>query len=123
MDVASITAVLPAEDLARARTFYTQKVGLTATDGMAGVTIGTETTRLFLYPSMGRSPGSFTQTALLVGDVRAAVAELRSRGVEFEGFDGPGIRTEDGIAHMPDGDDAAWFKDSEGNLLVLVPAR
>jgi hypothetical protein len=52
----------------------------------------------------------------------AAVEEMRGRGVQFEEYDTPETRTENGIARMPGGGEAAWFKDSEGNLLGVVPA-
>jgi hypothetical protein len=57
-----------------------------------------------------------------VTDVRAAVGEMRGRGVVFEEYDTPETRTENGIARMPGGGEAAWFKDSEGNLVGVVPA-
>jgi len=57
-----------------------------------------------------------------VTDVRAAVEEMRGRSVEFEEYDTPETRTENGIALMPGGGEAAWFKDSEGNLVGVVPA-
>jgi hypothetical protein len=56
-----------------------------------------------------------------VTDVRAAVDEMRSRGVQFEEYDTSETRTENGIARMPGGGEAAWFKDSEGNLVGVVP--
>ena len=57
-----------------------------------------------------------------VTDVRAAVEEMRGRGVEFEEYDTPETRTGNGVARMPGGGEAAWFKDSEGNLVGVVPA-
>jgi predicted enzyme related to lactoylglutathione lyase len=62
------------------------------------------------------------QAVIHVTDVRAAVEVMRGRGVQFEGYDTPETRTENGIARMPGGGEAAWFKDSEGNLVGLVPA-
>ena len=53
---------------------------------------------------------------LRVPDARAAVAELRSRGVVFEEYDLPGLKTVDGIADIGGGS-AAWFKDTEGNTI------
>jgi hypothetical protein len=52
--------------------------------------------------------------------VRATVAEMRVRGVEFEQYDIPETRTENGIARTPGGGEGAWFKDSEGNLVGVV---
>ena len=54
--------------------------------------------------------------------MRAAVKEMRGRGVEFEEYDTPETRTENGIARTPDGGEGAWFKDSEGNLVGLIGA-
>jgi predicted enzyme related to lactoylglutathione lyase len=57
-----------------------------------------------------------------VADVRAAVEAMKARGVEFEEYDTPETRTENGIARTPDGGEGACFKDSEGNLLGVVCA-
>ena len=54
--------------------------------------------------------------------MRAAVEEMRGRGVDFEEYDTPETRTENGIARTPDGGEGAWFKDSEGNLVGVVRA-
>jgi catechol 2,3-dioxygenase-like lactoylglutathione lyase family enzyme len=125
-----ITAALPAQDLDRAKTFYVEKMGLRALesgflearDGQVGLAVGDGTNRLFVYPAQARSSGEFTQAVIQVSDVRAAVEEMRGRGVEFENYDTPETRTEGGIARMPGGGEGAWFKDSEGNLLGVVPA-
>jgi hypothetical protein len=92
------------------------------TKGLVGLTIGDGATRLYVYPAETESPSTFTQGALQVPDVRQTVDELRSRGVEFEEYDTPMLKTTDGIAPTPDGKEAAWFKDSEGNILVIVAA-
>ena len=55
-------------------------------------------------------------------DVGAAVGEMRGRGVEFEDYDTQETRTQNGIARTPDGGEAAWFKDTEGNLVGIVRA-
>ena len=130
MNAAGITAALPAQDLDRAKNFYVEKVGLQAlesrfleaSDGQVGLSVGDGGNRLFVYPAQARSSGEFTQAVIQVTDVRAAVEEMRGRGVEFEEYDTPETRTEGGIARMPGGGEGAWFKDSEGNLLGLVPA-
>ena len=64
----------------------------------------------------------FTRLVIHVSDVRAAVDEMRGRGVEFEEYDAPKAWTENGIARIPDGGEAAWFKGSEGNVVGVVPA-
>ena len=61
-----------------------------------------------------------------VDDIDATVRELRARGVVFEEYDVPGLRTVDGIAYIEGnypskgkGERAAWFRDSEGNMLGI----
>ena len=130
METSGITAALPAQDLGRAKAFYVEKVGLQALesgflrarDGQVGLAVGDGASQLFVYPARVRSSGEFTQAVIHVSDVRAAVEEMRGRGVGFEEYDTPETRTENGIARMPGGGEAAWFKDSEGNLVGLVPA-
>jgi catechol 2,3-dioxygenase-like lactoylglutathione lyase family enzyme len=80
-----------------------------------------------LFESAGTSSGSFTQMGWEVDDIEATVAELKARGVVFEEVDLPGLRTVDGIAEVAGnypskggkGERAAWFRDSEGNLLGI----
>jgi len=125
-----ITAALPAQDIARARAFYIDKVGLRALesdflkgrDGRVGLIVGDGVNELFLYPAQAESSGEFTQVVIQVADVRSAVDQMRRRGVDFEEYDTPETRTENGIAQMPHGGEGAWFKDSEGNLIGVVPA-
>jgi catechol 2,3-dioxygenase-like lactoylglutathione lyase family enzyme len=119
---------LPAQDLDRARRFYSEKLGLEPADERPGGLLyrcgGTE---FAVYRSTGSSPGTFTQMGWQVEDVEAVVAELRRRGVRFEEVDVPGFHTTNGIAdiegHYPTkgfrGERAAWFHDSEGNLLGI----
>jgi predicted enzyme related to lactoylglutathione lyase len=129
MNTSGITAALPAQDLGRAKEFYAAKVGLQvleshslqAKDGRVGLTVGDGVSQLFVYPARARSSGEFTQAVIHVTDVRAAVEEMRRRGVEFEEYDTPETQTENGVARMPGGGEAAWFKDSEGNLVGVVP--
>jgi hypothetical protein len=112
METSGITAALPA----------LESQHLKARDGQVGLTVGDGVSQLFVYPAQVRSSGQFTQAVIHVTDVRAAVEEMRGRGVEFEEYDTPETRTENGIAQMPGGGEAAWFKDSEGNLVGVVPA-
>ncbi|MFC8094034.1 VOC family protein [Streptomyces sp. NPDC057301] len=123
-----VASRLPAQDLERARRFYSEKLGLDPVDERPGGLLyrcgGTE---FAVYQSTGASPGTFTQMGWQVEDVDAVVAELGRRGVEFEDVDVPGLRTTNGIAevqgHYPSkgfrGERAAWFHDSEGNLLGI----
>ncbi|WP_180687539.1 VOC family protein [Streptomyces gossypiisoli] len=125
----AVATRLPARDLGRARRFYSEKLGLEPVDERPGGLLyrcgGVE---FALFQSAGASPGTFTQMAWQVDDIDGVVAVLRRRGVVFEVVDLPGLRTgEDGIAevegHYPSkgarGERAAWFRDSEGNLLGI----
>jgi predicted enzyme related to lactoylglutathione lyase len=111
MNTSGITAALPAQDLSRAKAFYAEKVGLQALesdflkarDGQVGLTVGEGVSQLFVFPARVRSSGEFTQAVIHVADVRAAVEEMRGRGVEFEEYDTPETRTENGIARVPGG--------------------
>ncbi|NUO43366.1 MAG: VOC family protein [Streptomyces sp.] len=117
---------LPAQDLERARRFYSEVLGIEPVDERPGGLLyrcgGTE---FALFRSAGAAPGTFTQMGWEVDDLDGVVARLRQRGVTFEEVDVPGLRTKDGIADIDGnypskgarGERAAWFRDSEGNLL------
>jgi catechol 2,3-dioxygenase-like lactoylglutathione lyase family enzyme len=119
---------LPAEDLERARAFYAEKLGLEPVEERpGGLRYECGGGRFSLFESTGVASGDHTQMAWEVDDIEAVVAQLRSRGVVFEEVDVPGLRTVDGIADVEGnypsaggiGERAAWFRDSEGNLLGI----
>jgi len=128
LDNARVATRLPAQDLDRARRFYSEKLGLDPADERPGGLLYRVANGEFaLYTSGGSSPGSFTQMGFEVDDLEAVVAVLKHRGVVFEEVDVPGLETVDGIAEVEGnypsknstGERAAWFRDSEGNLLGL----
>ena len=112
---------LPAADLARAKKFYAEKLGLTPSsespNGVFYVTGGG--TRFILYPTPNSTRAGHTQIGFSVDDIDKEVAGLRAAGVRFEEYDFPGFKTEHAIAQTGE-TRAAWFKDSEGNLIGLV---
>jgi Glyoxalase/Bleomycin resistance protein/Dioxygenase superfamily. len=112
---------LPAADLNRAKKFYSEKLGLTpATESEGGIFYEVAGgTRFILYPTPNPTRGGHTQIGFTTGDIEGDVADLRSRGVVFEEYDFPGFKTENGIAQTG-ATRAAWFKDSEGNMIGLV---
>ena len=71
------------------------------------------------FRSGGSASGSHTQLALVVRDIDAQVKTLRERGLSFEQYDSPNLKTVDDIADLGYAR-AAWFKDSEGNLLGIA---
>lgn len=111
--------ILPASDLLRARVFYGEKLGLTPPQVLPNRDLEYETAgiRFYLTKSAGKSAGEFTQATWAVEDINAAVAELRSRGVTFEEYDLPQMKTADGIAAVAKLGRAGYFKDSEGTSL------
>ena len=116
-----IVPYIPAADVARARRFYEQKVGLTAREEVAGGVVYEcgNGSWIFLYPSAGAGTSQASQAFWQVDDLAAEVADLRERGVVFEEYDLPGLKTVNGIA-TGGGTKAAWFKDTEGNIMALI---
>ena len=119
---------LPAQDLERARRFYAEKLGLEPVEERpGGLLYRCGDSEFALFASAGASSGDHTQMGWEVADIDATVRELRDRGVVFEEYDFPGIRTVDGIADIEGnypskggiGERAVWFRDSEGNLLGI----
>ncbi len=117
---APISPTLPATDIERAKKFYSEKLGLkeSAAQEPGGVTFDCgKGTQLYIY-QRGPVKVEHTLASFMVDDLEAEMAELRGRGVVFEEYDFPGLKTVNGIADMG-GFKAAWFKDSEGNILAL----
>ena len=123
-----VQARLPCQDLARARRYYAEKLGLEPVEEReGGLRYRCGSTVFSLFASAGAPSGTHTQMGWKVDDIEAAVAELRERGVDFERYDFPDLTTVDGITDIPGtypteggiGERAAWFRDSEGNLLGL----
>jgi catechol 2,3-dioxygenase-like lactoylglutathione lyase family enzyme len=123
---------LPAQDLERARAWYSEKLGLDpAEERPGGLRYECAAGEFVLFESTGAPSGDHTQMGWDVDDVEATVAELRSRGVVFEEYDLPGMEIVDGIATIEGnypskgtGERGGWFRDSEGNLLgVGQPIR
>ncbi|HEX6478015.1 MAG TPA: VOC family protein [Ktedonobacteraceae bacterium] len=114
-------AALPATDLERARRFYAEKLGLIPERKMLGALFYRcgENTQFVLFPSRGKALGTHTQASWIVDDVEAEVAELKARGVIFEEYDTPPLKTVNSVA-ITESARGAWFKDSEGNLLGLI---
>jgi catechol 2,3-dioxygenase-like lactoylglutathione lyase family enzyme len=127
----SVASRIPVQDLSRARAFYAEKLGLEpAEERPGGLRYRCGNGEFSLFESAGAATGDHTQMAWQVDDLERTVAELRQRGLTFEEYDGPGLTTVNGIAEVEGnypskggiGEKAAWFKDSEGNLLGIGQA-
>ncbi len=114
-------AYIPVANVARARQFYEQKLGFKPAREAAGGVIYEfgGGTACFLYPTPNAGTSKASQAFWQVDDVEREVAELRSRGVTFEEYDMPGLKTKNGIA-TGGGAKSAWFKDTEGNIMAVV---
>jgi catechol 2,3-dioxygenase-like lactoylglutathione lyase family enzyme len=115
---ARVAGRLPAQNLERARAFYSEKLGLEPAEERPG--------GLRYVFSTGAASGDHTQMGWEVDDLESTVRELRARGVVFEEYDLPGFKTVDGIAEIEGnypskgtGERAAWFRDSEGNMIGI----
>jgi catechol 2,3-dioxygenase-like lactoylglutathione lyase family enzyme len=118
---------LPAKDLARARRFYSEKLGLEPVEERpGGLRYRCGGADFALFESAGAASGTHTQMGWEVADIETTVAALKARGVIFEDYDLPGLKTVNGIAEIEGnyaskgiGERGAWFRDSEGNLLGI----
>jgi catechol 2,3-dioxygenase-like lactoylglutathione lyase family enzyme len=127
----NVSARIPAQDLQRAKRFYFEKLGLTPTEERpGGVRYECAGGWFALFESAGKPSGEHTQLAWQVEDIQATVSWLRARGVVFEEYDLPVLKTIDAIAEVAGnypskggvGERGAWFKDSEGNLIGIGQA-
>jgi len=114
-------AYIPAKDVARARRFYEDKLGFRPGKEIEGGVVYEfgKGTAAFLYPTPSAGSSRASQAYWQVEDIEREVAELKKRGVKFEDYDMPGMKT-DGSIFTGGGARAAWFKDSEGNILAVI---
>lgn len=116
-----IMPVLSVSDLARARQFYCDTLGLkeVRTTGDGGLILaGASGEMLELSPRSEVTPTGRTVLTFEVDDVENAVHDLEARGVGFEDYAEPGLKTEHHIAQFGN-ERAAWFKDPDGNVLCM----
>jgi catechol 2,3-dioxygenase-like lactoylglutathione lyase family enzyme len=117
---ATVTTILPAVDLDRARDFYEHKLGLTPVgaqpDGKFVYQCGG--TLLALFPRGAPTKADHTAVSFEVADIVSEIAALEEKGVTFNDYDLPGLKT---VAHVCvlGAEKAAWFNDTEGNILCL----
>ncbi|MBG6226166.1 putative enzyme related to lactoylglutathione lyase [Arthrobacter sp. CAN_A2] len=121
LSTSKATTILPVRDMDRARGFYEKSLGLTpagfldegsflfSSDGHQGI-------ELMLKPESG--PTGNTELSFEVEDITSELRSLESQGVRFEDYDLPGLKTVDHVLEN-DAMKAAWFTDTEGNILCL----
>jgi catechol 2,3-dioxygenase-like lactoylglutathione lyase family enzyme len=117
---AKVHPTIPVVDLERAKNFYQEKLGLKVirSDPSPGAVLQAgDSSEIYIY-QRAATKADHTAASFSVKDVEATVKELKAKGVVFDEIDTPSFKTSGGIATMGDMK-AAWFKDTEGNILAL----
>jgi catechol 2,3-dioxygenase-like lactoylglutathione lyase family enzyme len=118
---AEVGAAIAVKDLDAAKGWYDKMLGLTpereASDGVYYRCGGGSS--FFIYPSSFAGTAQNTVAGWRVQDLEREMEELRSRGITFEEYDFPGVKTENGVAQF-EGGRGAWFKDPDGNTFALT---
>jgi catechol 2,3-dioxygenase-like lactoylglutathione lyase family enzyme len=112
------------DDIPAARAFYGDTLGLDVTEqnGMLDVTLGGGA-HVLIYPKPDHEPAGFTILNFPVADVDAAVDALTARGVAFEHYDYPELKTDEKGIMRDNGPTIAWFRDPAGNVLSVLDAE
>lgn len=116
-----IAPAIPISDVARARKFYEEVLGFEATEvieEIGEIAYRSGGVTFFIYATGSAGTNQATAAAWRVSGLESVMEDLRSKGVVFEEYDFPGLKTQNGVANIPNGR-AAWFKDTEGNILAL----
>jgi predicted enzyme related to lactoylglutathione lyase len=120
---ARVEANIPAADIDRAKAFYADKLGLTPSAELVPGYLRYETaggTAFNVYQTQFAGMAGHTIAQIHVADVEKEVGDLKAKGVAFEVYDDmPGVQWRGEVAVSPEIGKAAWFKDSEGNILCL----
>jgi catechol 2,3-dioxygenase-like lactoylglutathione lyase family enzyme len=121
LSTSQIVAYVPVSDLARARKFYEETLGFRPLDANEeGVMYESgKGSRFFAYKTANAGTNKASTAFWEVPDIDAEMADLRKRGIVFEEYDSPGFKTVNGVA-TGGGVKAAWFKDTEGNIMALA---
>ena len=111
-------------DLGAAKEFYGKTLGLKVSEeeGMLSLHLGGGTPVL-IYPKPNHAPASFTILNFPVDDVEQTVDKLGKRGVRFEHYNDPAIKTDAKGIHRDGGPTIAWFKDPAGNILSVLEVK
>ena len=112
------------DDIPAAREFYGTTLGLEVKDveDMLDVTLGSGS-HVLIYPKPNHEPATFTILNFPVADVDAAVDDLAARGVAFERYDEPELKTDKKGISRGNGPTIAWFRDPAGNILSVLDAE
>lgn len=115
----TLIPMLPAGDLERAKSFYADKLDMKPVDDRGLLRYECGDSWFGVYPSAYANTNQATAAAWEVDDIEGLVTGLKGRGVEFQNFEADGAHMVNSILTSPDGTRAAWFFDSEGNILGI----
>ena len=112
------------DDVAAARAFYADTLGLDATEdnGMLTLRIAGGN-NVLVYPKDNHEPATYTVLNFPVDDIEAAVDQLTARGVTFERYEGTPVETDAKGIFRGGGPLIAWFTDPAGNVLSVIEAE
>ena len=122
LNQSSVEANIPASDLDRAKDFYADKLGLTPRQEFGGEALAYETaggTKFNVYRTDYAGQAGHTIAQWHVSDIESEVRDLKAKGVTFEVYDMPGVEWDGVVARLEGLGRAAWFRDSEGNVLCV----
>lgn len=109
------------DDIEKAKAFYGRTLGLGVSESHDLLTLHVGGTPVLIYPKPNHTPATFTILNFPVDDVDKTVDELTKRGVRFEIYNEPGLKTDArGICRDGGGPTIAWFKDPAGNILSVL---
>jgi len=112
-----------APDIAKVKEFYSKTLGLKVTEEHGVLTLHLASgNNVLIYPKPNHLPATFTVLNFPVDDVDLVVEELGKRGVRFEKYNGPEIKTDEKGIMRGNGPTIAWFKDPAGNILSVLEA-
>ena len=114
-------ATIAVKDIQRARKFYENTLGLKPLDSTQPEVANYRTgkSKILVYKSQFAGTNKATAATWELDDVEGVVQQLKSKGVNFEHYDFPGMKLK-GDVHVSGTMKAAWFKDPDGNILALV---
>ncbi|WP_310467531.1 VOC family protein [Sphingomonas sp.] len=120
LDSANATPMIAVKDIARARKFYGETLGLEAKEAMGGevLEVTSGSTTINVYRSEFAGTNQATALTFDVADIEAEVRELKDKGIFFENYDMPGLEKQ-GDLYVAEGMKTTWFKDPDGNILSL----
>ena len=111
-------------DIQKAKEFYGKTLGLEVSGGPEGTLVLSLSSgnKALMYPKPNHQPATFTVLNFPVKSVDEAVSELSQRGVRFEIYNEPGLKTDAHGISRGNGPTIAWFKDPAGNILSVLEA-